>query len=139
VTSSAPAVAAGDVLTLEELRHFRRTSTARGLALVLHAWGVIAAAMAVYAWWPAPTRARPLARGFLAPYWVNYHVEHHLLVFVPCRKLRSAHALLLGKGYGPRMELAASSGDVLWRATRARAAVANLTCLPPSGRIGAVT
>src|SRR5215470_13121244 len=54
MTSSPRAVAAGDVLTLEELRHLRRTSTARGLALVLHAWGVIACAMASYAWWPAP-------------------------------------------------------------------------------------
>jgi len=45
----------------------------------------------------------------------------HLLVFVPCWKLQSAHALLLGKGYGPRMEVAARYGDVLSRATRARA------------------
>ena len=85
------------------------------------------------------TQAGPLARTFLAPYWVNYHIEHHLLVFVPCWKLRSAHALLLAKGYGPRMELAPSYGDVLLRATRARAGIANLTCPPPSGRIGAVT
>ena len=67
------------------------------------------------------TQAGPLARTFLAPYWVNYHIEHHLLVFVPCWKLRSAHVLLLDKGYGPRMELAASYGDVRSRATRARA------------------
>src|SRR5262249_30888799 len=52
------------------------------------------------------TQAGPLARTFLAPYWVNYHIEHHLLVFVPCLKLRSAPALLLAKGYRPRMELA---------------------------------
>jgi fatty acid desaturase len=24
------------------------------------------------------TAAGPLARAFLAPYWVNYHLEHHL-------------------------------------------------------------
>ena len=298
MTSSPRAVAAGDVLTLEELRHLRRTSTVRGLALVLHAWGVIAAAIAVYAWWPAPlvlvlavmvigsrqlglavlmhegshwllsprsavntrvarwlcgypvwidlsryrrrhhlhhrytqqagdpdvdvdrsqpasvrallwaalrdlstwtfwigvatwpgwseprmlwsrlrgpvavnaallgalaalgrwevyvflwllplatwyqlvtrlraiaehvatsgdedplrntrtTQAGPLARALLAPYWVNYHVEHHLLVFVPCWKLRSAHALLLGKGYGPRRRLP----PAMARSSRAR-------------------
>lgn len=30
------------------------------------------------------TGAGPLARALLAPYWVNYHLEHHLLIFVPC-------------------------------------------------------
>ena len=61
-----------------------------------------------------------LARIFIAPYWVNYHLEHHLLVFVPCWKLRRAHALLLAKGYGPRMEMASSYLDVVRRATSAR-------------------
>jgi fatty acid desaturase len=61
-------------------------------------------------------RAGPLARAFLAPYWVNYHLEHHLLTFVPCWKLRRAHALLLAKGYAPRMELAGSYLDVIRRA-----------------------
>jgi hypothetical protein len=40
-------VTAGDVLTLDELRHLRRTSSLRGAALVLHAWEVVAAAMAL--------------------------------------------------------------------------------------------
>jgi fatty acid desaturase len=61
--------------------------------------------------------AGPLARVFLAPYRVNYHLEHHLFVFVPCWKLPQAHALLLAKGYGPRMETAASYVEVLRRAT----------------------
>jgi len=61
--------------------------------------------------------AGPLARAFLAPYRVNYHLEHHLFVFVPCWKLPEAHALLLAKGYGPRMEAAASYVEVLRRAT----------------------
>jgi fatty acid desaturase len=56
------------------------------------------------------------ARAFLAPYWVNYHLEHHLLVFVPCWKLRQVHAVLLGKDLGPRMERAASYMEVLARA-----------------------
>ena len=68
------------------------------------------------------TAAGPLARAFLAPYWVNHHLEHHLLVFVPCWKLRQAHALLLAKGYGPRMEAAPGYGAVLARATAARSA-----------------
>lgn len=61
-----------------------------------------------------------LARILVAPYWVNYHLEHHLLVFVPSWKLRQAHALLLAKGYGPRMETAPGYLDVIRRATSAR-------------------
>jgi hypothetical protein len=44
-------VTAGDLLTLEALGHFRRTSTLRGVGLVLHAWGVIAGAIALYLLW----------------------------------------------------------------------------------------
>ena len=66
------------------------------------------------------TSAGPLARAFLAPYWVNYHVEHHLLVFVPCWKLRRAHALLRAKGYAEKMERAPGYLDVLQRATSAK-------------------
>jgi fatty acid desaturase len=61
-----------------------------------------------------------LARAILAPYWVNYHLEHHLMVFVPCWKLPRAHAILLAKGWGPRMELAPSYLDVIRRATAPR-------------------
>lgn len=43
-------------------------------------------------------------RAVLAPYWVNYHVDHHLLMYVPCFNLPKLHALLLAKGYGPKME-----------------------------------
>jgi fatty acid desaturase len=63
-----------------------------------------------------------LARTFVAPYWVNYHLEHHLLVFVPCWKLPEAHALLVAKGYRPRMEVAPSYAAVIRRATSSRAA-----------------
>jgi len=58
-----------------------------------------------------------LARAFAAPYWVNYHLEHHLLVFVPCWKLREAHALLLAKGYRPRMEVSSSYAALIRRVT----------------------
>ena len=57
------------------------------------------------------------ARALLAPYWVNHHLEHHLLVFVPCWRLRDAHRLLLAKGHGPRMELAPGYAAVVRRAT----------------------
>ncbi|MGH6870306.1 MAG: fatty acid desaturase family protein [Rhizomicrobium sp.] len=44
-------------------------------------------------------------RALFAPYWVNYHVDHHLLFYVPCYNLPVLHAMLLDKGYGPRMEI----------------------------------
>jgi len=44
-------------------------------------------------------------RILFAPYWVNYHVDHHLLFYVPCYNLPKLHALLLAKGYGARMEI----------------------------------
>jgi fatty acid desaturase len=62
------------------------------------------------------TATGPLTRALLAPYWVSHHIEHHLLVFVPCWRLREAHALLLAKGLGPRMELAASYAGVARKA-----------------------
>ena len=51
------------------------------------------------------TRANWLERALIAPYFVNYHIEHHLLLFVPCYNLPAVHELLLAKGYGPKMEL----------------------------------
>lgn len=44
-------------------------------------------------------------RALVAPYWVNYHVDHHLLFYVPCYNLPKLHALLLAKGFGRRMEI----------------------------------
>jgi fatty acid desaturase len=61
--------------------------------------------------------AGPLARAFLAPYGVNHHLEHHLLVFVPCWKLAEVSALLLARNLGERMERAASYATVLAGAT----------------------
>ena len=59
------------------------------------------------------TRANMLMRMTLAPYWVNYHSEHHLFMGVPCYNLPKAHELLLAKGYGPRMTIAGSYAEVL--------------------------
>ena len=50
------------------------------------------------------THAGFLERALIAPYFVNYHLEHHLLVSCPCYRLPRAHALLIKKGFGPRME-----------------------------------
>lgn len=63
------------------------------------------------------TLAGWLERAFVAPYWVNYHVEHHALMFVPCHRLPQAHALLLAKGYGERIEMQPGYAAVLRMAT----------------------
>jgi fatty acid desaturase len=63
------------------------------------------------------TYAGLLARTFLAPYWVNYHVDHHLLFYVPCYNLPKLHRLLLSKGLGPKMEIRSGYLDVLRLAT----------------------
>lgn len=59
------------------------------------------------------TLADPLTRLLLAPYWVNYHLEHHLLLSVPCYRLPLAHRMLLTKGLGPRMEIRRNYAEVL--------------------------
>ena len=61
----------------------------------------------------------PLTRLFVAPYWVNYHLEHHLFLFVPCYRLPAAHRLMIAKGYGPRMELKRGYLQVLREAASA--------------------
>jgi len=63
------------------------------------------------------TRTNLLTRALLAPYWVNYHVEHHLLFWVPCYRLPTMHRMMLAKGYGARMELRPGYVDVLRQAT----------------------
>lgn len=51
------------------------------------------------------TYANPLARLLLAPYWVNFHLEHHLFMFVPCWRLAAAHRALLAGSRGRPIEL----------------------------------
>lgn len=51
------------------------------------------------------THASFIERCFVAPYYVNYHLEHHLFMFVPCYKLKHAHNLLINKKYSNRMEI----------------------------------
>ncbi len=50
------------------------------------------------------THANWLMRAFLAPYFVNYHLEHHLMMFVPCYRLPEVRRAFLAKGHGARME-----------------------------------
>ena len=63
------------------------------------------------------THANPMIRLLLAPYWVNYHLEHHLFMFVPCWRLPMAHRLLLAGSSGRRMELKPGYLAVLRAAT----------------------
>ncbi|MFY0611806.1 MAG: fatty acid desaturase family protein [Hyphomicrobiaceae bacterium] len=49
------------------------------------------------------TLADPVTGLFLAPYWVNYHVEHHLLMWVPCYNLPKMHRFLREGVYGERL------------------------------------
>lgn len=59
------------------------------------------------------TLADPVTRFLLAPYNVNYHVEHHLLMWVPFYNLPEMHRLLIDKGYGERMEIRRGYPEVL--------------------------
>ena len=51
------------------------------------------------------THANWLERALVAPYWVNYHGEHHLFTQLPCWQLPLAHRLLQRGGVTTRMEL----------------------------------
>ncbi len=62
------------------------------------------------------TLAGPLERTFLAPYWVNYHLEHHLVMHIPAHNLPRLHRLLQTKGLGARMTVAPGYLDVLRQA-----------------------
>jgi len=62
------------------------------------------------------TLAGPLARMFVAPYWVNYHVEHHLLMWVPCYNLPKLHRFLRAGPHGNRMLVEKNYLEVLRKA-----------------------
>jgi fatty acid desaturase len=59
------------------------------------------------------TRANLLERAFLAPYFVNYHCEHHMFMHVPCYNLPRTHRLLKQKGVMDGMLTAPGYIDVL--------------------------
>ena len=67
------------------------------------------------------TLANPLMRLVVAPYWVNYHLEHHLFVYTPCWKLAKAHQMLVAAGYRDSMEVDSGYLAVLKKATSKRA------------------
>ncbi|MEQ1540013.1 MAG: fatty acid desaturase, partial [Sphingorhabdus sp.] len=63
------------------------------------------------------TYANMIERTTVAPYWVNYHSEHHLFMGVPCYHLPRAHALLGAGGHHPRMTIEPNYWAVLGRVT----------------------
>ena len=63
------------------------------------------------------TRAGWIERIFLAPYWVNYHCEHHMFMHLPYYRLAEAHRLLRRKGITARMEVQDGYWGVLQSAT----------------------
>ncbi|MGR8949615.1 MAG: fatty acid desaturase family protein [Gammaproteobacteria bacterium] len=63
------------------------------------------------------TYANWIERIFVAPYWVNFHLEHHLLVYVPCYRLPLFHRFLRENGYAERMQVSPSYLSVLIEVT----------------------
>ena len=63
------------------------------------------------------TRASLIERAFIAPYFVNYHLEHHLLMYVPCYNLPKLHAILMRGRYASSMEVQPGYREVLRLAT----------------------
>lgn len=53
----------------------------------------------------------------IAPYWVNYHCEHHMFMHLPCYRLGAAHKALEAKGITARMEVQPGYLTVLRQAT----------------------
>ena len=51
------------------------------------------------------TLTSSLGKFFIAPYWVNYHLEHHLFPSVPCYNLPIVHRLLKKQGYWSKANL----------------------------------
>ncbi len=63
------------------------------------------------------THASFVERALIAPYWVNYHCEHHMFTHIPCWHLAKAHRLLASKGVTERMEVQPGYRAVLKLAT----------------------
>jgi len=63
------------------------------------------------------TLLNPLERAFVGPYWVNYHVEHHLAMWVPCYNLPKTREFLIANGHGDRIETKHGYAEVLRMAT----------------------
>jgi fatty acid desaturase len=65
------------------------------------------------------TRAGLIERALLAPYYVNYHCEHHMFMHLPCYSLPRANRLLTRKGTTQQMLTAPNYRTVLGMAAGA--------------------
>jgi fatty acid desaturase len=63
------------------------------------------------------TRVNLIERALIAPYFVNYHLEHHLMFYVPCYNLPRLHAMLMRGPHAARMEVQHGYLSVLRLAT----------------------
>lgn len=63
------------------------------------------------------TIANWLERAFVAPYYVNYHLEHHLVFYVPAYNLPRVHAILMRGPLKERVEVEHGYRAVLAKAT----------------------
>jgi fatty acid desaturase len=61
------------------------------------------------------TMANVFERLFIAPYYVNYHCEHHMFMHVPCYNLPAVHRLLARKGVTGGMLIEKGYATVLTR------------------------
>ena len=59
------------------------------------------------------THANVIERILFAPYWVNYHVEHHAFMYVPCYHLKALHKEMVAAGHAPNMEIQKNYGTIL--------------------------
>lgn len=65
------------------------------------------------------TKANLIERMLIAPYWVNYHCEHHMFMHMPCWNLPKAHRILAAKGVTAQMEVQTGYRTVLAAAASA--------------------
>ena len=65
------------------------------------------------------TRASWWERALIAPYWVNFHAEHHLFMHVPCWSLPRLHRAIRARPQGAGMEVAPGYVAVLKQASNA--------------------
>ena len=66
------------------------------------------------------THAGWLERALVAPYWVKLHLEHHLLMWVPCYRLALLRRYLIDNGHGEHIETERGYLAVLRKVTVAR-------------------
>ncbi len=70
------------------------------------------------------THANWIERLLIAPYWVNYHCEHHMFTQIACWNLPAAHRVLKRQGATARMELQPGYLNLLRAASAASAPAA---------------